>query len=312
MTPGRWLADRLGPGPATRAVDAGLAGLLVAAAVACLATGLGPLAVAAVVVASFVLEYVRERAVRRALAGALGAEGAEVGDGPLATVAAGVAAELGVGDVTVRATPVDGVVTALAGTDGPTVVCSRTLDEELTDPELRGVLAHEIAHLRLGHVSRPPYRDPVAHVVGFAALWVLVLSRVPPGVAALGGVAYLAAAGLRDAEPSRLLYVVGSAGAVLLPVALAALADRLEECRADDLATQVVPADDYCRGLLAVVAGSNGDGDAPEDGGDGPTPIGTRGSGIAVLTARHPAPEYRLARLGVARSDDVGEDLDSA
>lgn len=301
----RWLDDRVGPRGGSRVADLALAALLVAAVAAYLATGLPHAVLALVLLGSFAVEWVRDRFVRAALVDGLDVEA--VTDGPLATSIAAVAAEVGVDPPAVAlAERYDGLVTVLR--DGsPTLVIGRGLADELDEDALRGVLAHELAHLRLGHVTRPPVRDPVAHVVGFLPLWLLLPFETGSPFVVVAALAYLGLAGRRDAPQFRIAYVAASLGLVALPAALTALADRAEECLADDLAADLVGPRSYSRGLLRVATAPRREADRAPVPGSGSGPASPDPSADRPgLTSRYPSVDYRLARLGVARREVGG------
>lgn len=197
--------------------------------------------------------------------------------------------------------------------DGPLLVASRDAVDGLERDALRGVVAHELAHLALGHLDRLDVRDAITHVIGLAACWVVFLQYVPTNVALLGGGIYLTAGVYRNHGAMILLYLLGSVGAILVPMALVADADRCEELAADDLAAAHAGRVAYGRGLAHVTAarpggvGGMGGAEMSGDGVGGATPSDGRRGPFTRLTARHPTLERRLDRLDVDR-----EGLESA
>ncbi|WP_164471811.1 M48 family metallopeptidase [Halosimplex salinum] len=287
---------------AYRLIDAGFLLALAAALAACHATGVSLAGVAAIGLVAFGLEYAVSGVVTDGLF--RGVEWADEAPPRLRRVVADLAATL---DVAAPAVVVDresaGGVNVVGDGDRAALVVSSSLVESLDDAALRAVVAHELAHLALGHFSRVPVRESVTHVVGVTAFWLLALRHLPPQVAVLVGGAFLVAGVARSNSTNALFYVVGSAGTVVLLRALAARASRLEECHADDLAVAHTGAADFCTGLYAVGAVE------PEDEDDavaGVAPFAARRSRVERLTAVHPSIEFRLARHGLT-TDDVVE-----
>jgi|GEM_PF-1644561 len=285
---------------AYRSIDAALVGLLVAALAACYATGMAFPAVAAVALAGFGLEYAVSGVVTDGLF--RGLELAEEAPLPFRRTVDELADDLG---VATPAVVVDresaGGVNVLGDGDRAALVASAPLVERLDEAALRAVVAHELAHLALGHLHRVPAREAVAHVVGLAACWLLVLRRLDPRLALLAGGAFLLVGVARSNGVNVLLYVVASGGAVVLVRALAARASRLEECHADDVAVAATSARDFCTGLYAV--GGLGDADDAVAGG---SPFAARRTRLERLVAEHPSIEARLARQGLT-PDDVAD-----
>ncbi|QPV63440.1 M48 family metalloprotease [Halosimplex litoreum] len=289
-----------GPPAAYRLIDALVLAVLAAALAACYAAGMAPPTVLAVALASFGLEFAVGRVVTDGLL--RGLELADEAPPRLRRIAAEVAAELGVATPSVVVDrESDGGVNVLGGGDRTVLVASASLVDRLDDGALRAVVAHELAHRSLGHLHRVPLREGATHAVGLAAFWFLALRQLPPGVAAVAGGAFLVAGVGRSNDVNRLLYVLASAGVVVLVRALAARANRLEECHADDVAVAATSATDFCTGLYAV--GAVGDADDAVAGG---SPFGARRTRIERLTAEHPSIEARLARYGLA-PDEVAE-----
>ncbi|WP_436930336.1 M48 family metallopeptidase [Halosimplex halobium] len=300
MSPTRRLAREAGLPAAYRLVDAALLAVLAAALAACYAVGMAPATVAALALASFGLEFAVGRVVTDGLF--RGLELADEAPPRLRRTVAAVAADLGVSTPSVVVDRESaGGVSVLGDGDRAAVVVSAPLAERLDNAALRAVVAHELAHLSLGHVRRVPLREGATHAVGLAACWLVALRHLPPAVAALCGGAFLAAGVARSNEFNRLLYVLASAGTVLVVGALAARANRLEEYHADDVAVRATSAADFCTGLYAV--GQFGDAD---DAVAGRSPFGARRTRLERVTADHPTVESRLARFGLA-PDDVAE-----
>lgn len=195
--------------------------------------------------------------------------------------------------------------------DGPPGVCvlregdrrvlfvSGPLADRLDETAVRGLLAHELAHVALGHLRRVPLRDAVAHVVGGVVLWTVFLQGQSDAVAVVVVGGFLAAGLPPQSGVNALVYVLGSLGVVLAPMALAAYASRLEECRADDVAVDRTDPLAFCTGLYHVTT-------APETstGGVG-RPAGERGEWgfLSRAMASHPTVERRLARQGLDVAD---------
>lgn len=285
---------------AYRLIDALLLAVLVAALAACYAAGMAPPAVAAVALASFGLEFAVGRVVTDGLL--RGLELADEAPVRLRRVAAEVAADL---DVATPSVVVDresaGGVNVLGDGDRTVLVASASLADRLDDAALRAVVAHELAHRSLGHLHRAPLREGATHAVGLAAFWLLALRHLPPQVALVAGGAFLVAGVGRSNDLNLLLYVLASAGAVVLVQALAVRASRLEECHADDVAVAATSATDFCTGLYAV--GTVGDADDAVAGG---SPFGARRTWLERLTAEHPSIESRLARYGLVPDEVAG------
>ncbi|QLH77831.1 M48 family metalloprotease [Halosimplex rubrum] len=296
----RRLDRAVGLPAAYRLVDAALVGLLVAALAVCYATGMAPTGVAAVALAAFGLEFGVSRVVTDGLL--RGLELADEAPPRLRRIAAEMAAELGVAEPSVVVDRESaGGMNVLGDGDRTVLVAAAPLAERLADAALRAVVAHELAHRSLGHLHRVPLRAAVTHTVGLAAFWLVALRHLPPQVAAVAGGVFLVAGVARSNDINFLLYVLASAGVVVLVQALAARASRLEECHADDVAVAATSATDFCTGLYAV--GALGDADDAVAGG---SPFGARRTRLERLTAEHPSIESRLARYGHV-PDEVAE-----
>ncbi|WP_415380943.1 M48 family metallopeptidase [Halosimplex sp. TS25] len=290
--------DRAAGLPAAyRLVDAGFFGVLAVALAACYATGMPLAGIAAVVLAGFGLEYAVSGVVTDGIF--RGVEWADEAPPRLRRIVAEVAADFGVPAPTVVVDPESpGGVNILGDGDRTVLIVSEALAERLDDGPLRAVVAHEIAHVALGHLRQVPVRVAVTHVVGLAAVWVVALRHVPPQIAMVGGGVFLVAGVARSNGVNAVVYVVASAGVVVVMRALAARASRLEECHADDVAVEHAGETDFCTGLYAV--GSVG---APDDAVAGAAPFAIRRTRLERLTAVHPSIEHRLARHGVVLAD---------
>jgi Zn-dependent protease with chaperone function len=293
----RRLDERLGIGRASSLLDGAFAVLLGLSLAVCYATGVPVAGLAAVVVGAFGLQYLVDgRVAEDAFAAADGA-----GDAPreLKRTVGDLSVDLGIDAPRAVFEPGGEVVTVLGDGDRAVVVVGESLVAELDEASLRGVLAHELAHVALGHFPRVAVRKPIAHVVGFTAFWVLGLQYLVAGFAMMGGAAYLAAGAGRTNGVFALLYVVASGGVVLIPMALSAYATRLEECQADDLAVEHSSPRDFCGGLYRVGTGL----ERPDGAMVGSTPLARGRSVIGRLAAVHPTVEYRLERQGFAPGD---------
>ncbi|MFB6138829.1 MAG: M48 family metallopeptidase [Halosimplex sp.] len=200
-----------------------------------------------------------------------------------------------------------GGVNVLGDEDRAVLIVSASLADGLDDGALRAVVAHELAHLSLGHLRRGPLREAVTHVVGLAVFWLVALRYVPAELAVFAGGLFLVAGVARSNPGNALYYAVASAGVAVLLRAVAARASRLEECHADDVAVARTSAADFCTGLYAVgAAGEEAAGAAGEDAVAGSAPFGARRTRFERLTAVHPSIERRLARHGFV-PEDVAE-----
>lgn len=292
-----WLERVLSLETASRVVDALLVGALVAAIVTGWLTGLTPVVIGLLVAGSAVLEELVGLATRRRILDTATRAGHEL-DGQLRDTVADLADRMAVPtpDVAVDDSLATGI-TVLQGSDGPVVLVSRTLVEDLDGPALRGVIAHELAHLDGGHI-RFDARDPIAHVVGATAFWVVIGQQLSPILSLVGLATYVGAGVFRGSPLPQLYYLCASLGIVLLPLGLIAFAHRLQEHRADDRAVAVTSPEAFCRGLFHVVQSRNG-GPVREEPVGARRPSERRGL-IARLTATHPPLERRFARYGVA------------
>jgi len=290
----------VGTPAASRVLDAVLYLALAVALAACDATGMPLAGVAAVALAGFGLEYAVSGVVTDGLF--RGVEWADDAPPRLERIVAEVAAEFGVATPTVVVDPESpSGVNVLGDGDRTVLIVSAALAERLDDPALRAVVAHELAHVALGHLRQVPVREAATHVVGLAAFWLVALRHVPPQVATLAGGVFLVAGVARSNTVNAVSYAVASVGIVVLLRAVAARASRLEECHADDVAVAHTSATDFCTGLYAV--GSVG---SDDDAVAGAAPFARRRTHFERLTAVHPSIESRLARHGLA-PDDVAD-----
>lgn len=280
-----------------RLLDACLLAALVGAAALCLATGLPLVGVLAVVIGAVAVEYVATSAATRRVL-----EGTDWRDDAIPpaveAAVADLAAAMGIDRPRIRIDPDgDAGVNVLRDDTGAVLLLSGSLPDDLSEGALRGIVAHELAHVALDHLRRLPVREASAHVVGFAVLWAVVLADLWLPTAAVVGVTYLAAAAARTNPVNALFYVGGSFGAVLVMRTVATYAERLEECRADDLAVAHTSADAFCTGLAGV-----GTAAGPDLGGydavAGSHPLSDQRGFPERFTAAHPTVEYRLARHG--------------
>ncbi|MFB6074853.1 MAG: M48 family metalloprotease [Haloarculaceae archaeon] len=292
--------------------DACLAALTLGALWLMHATGLPLVGIAAFVLAATAVETVVSGRVRDAILDAVEDDGA-VADvaGEDATGAApgggdstaGLVAEVADAMGLARPTVVtDGTgawgITVFEGRGSPTVLVAQRFLADLDREAARGVVAHELAHVDLGHLGRLSYREPAAHVVGFAVTWALVLHALPPHVVIVLAAVYLFAGATHPNALLSLTYLLSSLGVVLVPIALGAYAGRLEELAADDRAAALVGPDAYCRGLYRCAAATDVQDDLVGD-----RPFAGRRGPLARLTAGHPTVERRLARFGFSVAD---------
>lgn len=298
----RRLDRRLGAATARRLLDATLLAALLAAVWLCVASGLPPAAVLAAVIAAAAFEYVASSAATdRVLHGTdWRADGVPPG---VEAAVADLSAAMGIDPPLIRVDPDgDPGVNVLRIDSGPVLLLSGSLPADLEGGPLRGVLAHELAHLSLGHLRWLPVRESITHVVGFAVLWAVFLQGLWPPAAAVIGTAYLAAGAARINPVNAVLYVAGSLGTVVVLRVVSTYAGRLEECRADDLAAAHTSAADFCTGLARV-----GTATGPDLGGHdavaGTYPRPDQRGFPERFTAAHPTVDYRLRRLGVAVED---------
>lgn len=291
------LDEAVGLPTAYRLLDATFLGALVAALLVCSATGMPLVAVVAVALAGFGLEYAVSSVVTDGLL-----RGVEWADDPparLERITAAVARDLGIDPPTVVVDPDSpGGVNVLGDGSRSVLIVSAPLAERLDDASLRAVVAHELGHLSLGHLWQVPVRESVTHVVGLTAFWVVALRHLPPQIAMLAGGLFLVTGVARSNTINAVFYVGASVGLVILLRPLAARASRLEECHADDVAVALTSREDFCRGLYAV--GSTG---SEDDAVAGSAPFATRRTHFERLTAVHPSIESRLARHEVDPAD---------
>lgn len=284
--------------------------LVVALAVA-VGSGLPLPALAAAVVVAVAWEAVASGRLRTAVVDDLAHVEHPVAASVRETVA-DLAARMGISEPRVAVVDVPWAGVTVLRDDGPRLVVSREAIEDLDRAALRGVVAHELAHLSLGHLDRLDLRSPVGHLVGLSAAWVLLLEPLEPRFAFLGGGLYLAAGVYRRHGPMALLYLLGSGGVVLVPMALSAYADRCEELAADDVAVEHAGPRAYASGLVHVttmgqravggvggVGSVDGVGGVGDDEGTATLPIEDRRGPLARLTARHPSLADRLERLDI-------------
>lgn len=296
------LADAVGLEAASRLVDGLLVACLLAAVAACWLTGLSPAVIAALVVSSFVLEQAVSRVTRRRILSTAEATG-EPPDAALRDLVAGVADRMGLpAPQTVVASSATAGVTVLQGSDGPVLLLSRSLFEELEEESLRAVVAHELAHLEGGHIDWSDSRDPVAHVVGAAVFWVAVGQHLGPLLSLLGLATYVGAGVFRGTVLPQLYYLCASLGVVLLPLGLIALGRRLEERQADDRAVALTSPRAFCRGLYQVTSTRD---DRPPESGLSVPGAGERRGLLARVTATHPPLAHRFARYDVSIEEIV-------
>jgi len=285
---------------AYRLLDAVVVLALAVVLAACYATGMPLVGVVTVALAGFGLEYAVTGVVTDGLF--RGVEWAEDAPPRLQRIVAEVASEMGIEAPAVVVDPESlGGVNVLGDRDRTVLLVSAALAERLDDAALRAVVAHELAHVSLGHLRQVPVREATTHVVGLAAFWLVALRHVPPQVAMLGGGVFLLTGVARSNTANAVSYAVASAGVVVVLWAVTARASRLEECHADDVAVSHTSATDFCTGLSAV--GSVG---SDDDAVAGATPFSRRRTQFEQLTAVHPSIESRLARHGLV-PDDVSD-----
>ena len=281
---------------ARRLVDVAVVALLVVTLAAGLAAGVPPAGLAALVVASVAIETLATRVVTSSLLRTVDRD-ADV-PAPLRATVTAVSHELGIDPLPV-AFDADGAtdVVVLGRGDRAVLLVSGPVVDELDGAALRGVVAHELGHVARGHFRAVPGREAVAHVVGAVALWVVALRGLAPGQAAVVSGLFLLASATRQHELGARVYLLGSLGTVLVPLALDAYATRLEECQADDVAVTHSSATAFCTGLYRITAA----GETAAGGVSGPSTAG-RGP-LGWLTAGYPPLERRVARHGLALSD---------
>lgn len=239
----------------------------------------------------------------------------------LRAVVADLSRDLGVDTSGIAVDPDgDPGVTVLGDGDRTVLFVSGPVLDCLDEPALRGVVAHELAHVARGHLRRVPLGDAVGHVVGVVVLWVLALQFASPEATSVVALAYLVAGVSRRGGAPRLFYLGGSLGLVLVPETLSAHADRLAEYEADDAAVAATNPTAFCTGLYAITAWASGGAVGPgEDGGpDGTGGPGGSAGGVGAdepdpdrgyvdrLTAAYPTMEARIARQGLDVSTVAG------
>lgn len=292
------LADAIGLDAASRLVDVLLVVSLFVAVTACWLTGLSPVVIVLLVASSLVLERVVSWATRRRILATAEATGRSP-EAQLRELVADVADRMSVPvpRVVVTGSSTTGV-TVLQGSEGPVLLLSGPIADELDDAALRAVVGHELAHLEGGHIDWSDSRDPVAHVVGAAVFWVAVGQHLGPILSLLGLGIYVGAGVFRGSVLPQLYYLGASLGVVLLPLGLIALGHRLEERQADDRAVAVSSPRAFCRGLYRVTSARDGGGTV-DDVLD-TTGASERRGLLARVTATHPPLERRFARYDVS------------
>lgn len=289
------LAEAIGLDAAGRLVDVLLLACLLVAVTACWLTGLSPVVIALLVGSSLVLERAVSWVTRRRILATAEATG-EPPPAALRDLVAGVADRMDVPLPRVVVGSSATGVTVLQGSDGPVLLLSRSIADDLDEAALRAVLAHELAHLEGGHIDWSDSRDPVAHVVGAAVFWVAVGQHLGPLLSLLGLATYVGAGVFRGTVLPQLYYLCASLGVVLVPLGLIALGHRLEERLADDRAVALTSPQAFCRGLFRVTSVRN----------DGTTDVlaATRATErrglLARVTATHPPLARRFARYDVS------------
>lgn len=298
-----WLERSLNLETASRVVDVALVGCLVVAVAVGWLTGLPPAVLAPLVVGSVVLEHAASWFTRRQILRTAEEVGSEPDD-QLRTAVADLADRIGVPAPRIVVEESLGAgVTVMQGSEGPVLLLSRAVRNDLDSVALRGVIAHELAHLDGGHINWLDSRDPVAHVVGATAFWVVAGQHLSPMLGLVGAATYVGVGVFGTSMLSQLYYLGASLGVVLLPLGLIAFAHRLEEHQADDRAVGVTDPTAFCRGLARVAAIPEAT-SLPED------LLGTVSTGeqrglIARVTATHPPLERRFARYGLTVDDVV-------
>lgn len=303
MVDAYWLERVLALETASTVVDGLLIGTLVTAVVAGWLTGLTPLLIGLLVVGSIATEQIVSWATRQQILDTADGTGGKSDDRLRETVAS-LADEMGVQTprIVVETSTAAGVTVFQDG-DGPVVLLTRPLIDDLDESALRAVIAHELAHLDGGHL-RFDARDPVAHVVGATAFWIVLGQHLHPVLSFIGLATYVGAGIFRGSVLPQLYYLCASLGLVLVPLGLIAFAHRLQEHRADDRAVAVTTADAFCRGLYHVMQSQHRE-PLRDDVIEAPTPSEQRGL-IARLTATHPPLERRFGRFDVS-VDDLAE-----
>jgi len=288
-----WLVDSIGLDAASRAVDAVLVGCLAAAIAVGWLTGLSPVGLVLLVAGSFALDLALGWVTRRRLLETVEITGSG-SDRSLRDRVTGLAERMGVTPprIVVEAS-LDTGVTVLEGREGPVLLLSRSLRDDLDERALTAVIAHELAHLDRGHIDRFDSREPIAHVVGATVFWVVVGQTLDPVLSLAGLATYVAAGAFRASPLPQLYYLCASLGVVLLPLGVIALAHRLQEHQADDRAVALTDAESFCRGLVHVATARDGGlhEDVLRHAGD------SRGL-LERTTATHPRLDRRLARYG--------------
>jgi Zn-dependent protease with chaperone function len=284
---------------ARRLVDGAIAGSFVVALAVGVATSVPPFGLAALVLGSVAVEHAASTAVT---AGVLRNVTRESGDVPawLRSTVADLSRDLGVDPPEILVNPeAETGVSVLRDGDRIVLLVSGPLLDRVDEASIRGVVAHELGHVALGHLRRVPLRDAVVHVVGVVALWVLVLQNLGSGQTLVVATVYFAASVTRHSGLSAVVTLVGSAGTVLVPLALTAYASRLEERQADDIAVTLTSTTAFCTGLYRTTTA----GSATLGGVGAGTPAGERRGLLNRITSLYPSVEDRLARQGVAVAD---------
>ncbi len=163
---------------------------------------------------------------------------------------------------------------------------------------LEALFAHELGHLG-GDLHADAVRRYLPQVIGFSAVWVVLLAGRGPVIASVGTVGYVVLAAL--SHPAAFL----ARGALSLgtePLALAAsrYANRREELNVDRYAADLVSPAAITEALFRIAAVATGDNDEDVTG---PVPWEDDRTLAFSLFATHPSIERRAAALGVEVPD---------
>lgn len=187
------------------------------------------------------------------------------------------------------------------------LVATRPAASALDRSAIRGLVAHELAHVELSHFWRHRLRTVVPPIAGFAAFWTVFLAAAPPGAAPFGVAAYVGVRALTLTGRFLLLRHALELFVGFVPLLVMAAASRREEYQAD--AAAVATTSDppgYARGLLGMARLVDERASVHADEFERSVytpPYAADRDWLDSLFAEHPPVERRIERLGVPLPD---------